>query len=389
MQSGSILTNKRICLTVGLGGVGKTTMAAVLGLQAAVCGKKALVMTIDPAMRLADALGLTSLPSGKHRLIKKSRMQQEGIPARSDLTVTMLDTGRSFRELIRREIPSQKARNRILEHTFFQKLCNDLAGSREYAAMEEILHLDRRGGFDLLVIDTPPSNQALDFLDAPDRILDVLEHGSYRWLMRPALLAGRIGLKILDFSGGYVVRTLTKFTGTPFLAELASFVDLFSGFMEGFHQRASAFKVILRSFECALVLITTPDPNRSDETLALYQKLCARNLIPHTLAVNRYTYPLEPLPDDPEIADQLLTHLGHALQSTKADAKSIFQAMRSSHEIINTKAARDDTHVRWLTGKLEQRSQVQKIPFFPDDIHSLGGLEKIRQAVFEPGAKAC
>ncbi len=201
MSLASLIRDRDILITIGTGGVGKTSTAAMLGLQAAVIGRKALVLTVDPAHRLADALGLKTLPVGQFRELSVKRLNDASVPARTSLTVVMLDASRTWNDLIAREVADTALAKRILEHPYFIRL-RDLAGSYEYAAMEELYHLHKQAKYDLLILDTPPAVHGFDFLEAPDRLLDVLEHEDFRFLLRSAALASNAGLRLLDFSGG-------------------------------------------------------------------------------------------------------------------------------------------------------------------------------------------
>jgi anion-transporting ArsA/GET3 family ATPase len=383
MSLSGIVGERRIAITVGPGGVGKTTVAAMLGLQAAVRGRRALVLTIDPAMRLAEALGLTGLAPGKRRTLSVDELKRQGVPARAPLTAVMLDTGKSLTDLIIREVPSDTKRERILRHPFFQRLCDDLAGSREYAAMEELYHLHTGSGFDLVVVDTPPTTHSLQFIDAPDRILDVLEHGSYRWLMRPALLAGKIGLKVLDFSGGYVVRTLSRFTGLEFLKELATFVDLFSGLMEGFRQRAAALKDILRSEACAFVLVTTADSSQASEATYLCRRLSNRDLSPDALVANRVALPPDPLPGETGWKEEMIGSLAnHSGQPRELVARCV-EAMIEAHGILDKMATRDQQNLLALSRSLDSGRHLSRVPLLPRDVHDIPSLEEMRRLAFD------
>jgi anion-transporting ArsA/GET3 family ATPase len=379
----SLIGAKRILVVMGSGGVGKTTLAATLGLQAAVQGRRALVLTIDPAMRLADALGLGALSAGDHHRLPEDALARSGVPARRPLSVAMLDTGRSLTALITREVSDPKRRRRILETPFFDRLCQDLAGSREYAAMEELHHLHLRSAYDLLIVDTPPTTHGLDFLEAPDRVLDVLEHDSYRWLMRPALLAGRLGLRVLDFSGGYVVRTLSKFTGIQFLKDLAAFIDLFSGSMEGFRQRAAALRSILTTDASAFLLVTTPDPSRSEECRYLNRRLSRRHLAPGAVIANRVTPSPAPLPREPGWRQKLTEAL--AAETGGRSAESMVAAMQRAHRMLSDLAERDRRRLAKLKESLPKQTRIVEVPLLEEDVHDIAGLEKMRRAVFTRG----
>ena len=382
----SLIGSRRILVVMGPGGVGKTTLAATLGLEAARQGRRALVLTIDPAMRLADALGLGSLTAGDHHMLPEDTLTRAGVPARRPLFVAMLDTGRSLTDLITREVSDPKRQKRILENPFFDRLCHDLVGSREYAAMEELYHLHIRGEYDLLIVDTPPTIHGLDFLEAPDRILDVLEYDSYRWLMRPALLTGKLGLRVLDFSGGYVVRTLSRFTGIRFLKDLAAFIDLFSGLMEGFRQRASALRSILTTDSSAFLLVTTPDPSRSEECLYLNRRLSRRHLAPGAVVVNRVTP--EPLPLPPEVDWQGKLIRALAEETGPEDAQAAVAAMLAAQQMLADLAGRDRGRLAELRESLPDHQEVVAVPLLEEDVHDIAGLEKMRRAVFAQGRES-
>jgi len=378
-----LINTKRILVVMGPGGVGKTTLAATLGLEAARQSRRALVLTIDPAMRLADALGLGNFSAGDHHKLPEDTLCRAGVPAKRPLFVAMLDTGRSLTDLIVREISDPKRQKRILENPFFDRLCHDLAGSREYAAMEEIHHLHTRGEYDLLIVDTPPTIHGLDFLEAPDRILDVLEYDSYRWLMRPALLTGKLGLKVLDFSGGYVVRTLSRFTGIRFLKDLAAFIDLFSGLMEGFRQRASALRSILTTDSSAFLLVTTPDPSRSEECRYLNRRLSRRHLAPGAVVVNRVTPQPPQLPAEPELSDKLTRALAEKVDP--GDSQAAVTAMLSAHQMLADLAKRDRSRLGELRESLPDHQEVITVPLLEEDVHDIAGLELMRRAVITQG----
>ncbi len=385
MSLHALLEERRIMLTMGPGGVGKTTVAAALGLQAAAAGRKALVLALDPAMRLANALGLADVPAGVSRELSIDRLRSAGVPARCPLTVEMLDAEKAWSGAIEREVADPVLRDRILGHPFFRRMSDDLTGAREYAAMEELYHLYLHGGYDLVILDTPPTVHGVDFIEAPDRVLDVLEHDAYRWLMRPALLAGKVGLRMLNFSGGYVVRTLSRFTGLEFLKQLAGFVDLFSGLLEGFRQRAAAVKATLRSPVTAFVLVTTADPSLTQESLFLYRRLQHRELTPAAIVVNRVTQRPPDLPDLPGWREELL-RVAVARGLSETVAYPVLDAMQTAHDRLLAMSERDRRQLDEMRNSLFGNCPLNPVPLLDSDVHDLAGLEQMRRALFEaPG----
>jgi len=381
MNLQALILQKRIVLTMGPGGVGKTTLSALWGLQAAVSGRKALVLTIDPAMRLADALGLSDLAPGEYRELTLAELARWGIAARAPLHVGMLHTGKCLTSLMEREVPAP-ARDKILAHPFFQRLCTDLAGSREYAAMEELHHLHLRGGFDVLVVDTPPSVQALDFLEAPDRVLDVLEVQGLGWLRGPALKLGRMGLRLIPSYGDAVLRTLKKFTGLDFLREMATFIELFADHLEGFRQRASEVRSILHSPMCAFVLVSSADEHQLDECAGLFRQVSALGISPASILVNRLVLPPKPLPSR-DAAVLLTEELERCFPAQREQVHRAVRAMEQAHRALGHLAARDAERVEAFEARMGLPLPVARVGLQPQDVHDLAGLEALRRAVFD------
>ncbi len=382
MNLGQLVEKKRIILTMGPGGVGKTTVAAALGLQAATLGRKALVLTLDPAMRLANAMGLETFAVGQRSELSTESLRAMNIPATQALSVEMLDTHKAWTDAIFRAVSDPSLRKRILHHPFFERMSKDLAGAREYAAMEEIYNLYLRGAYDLVILDTPPTVHGVDFLEAPDRVLDVLEHDAYRWLMRPALLAGKMGLRMLNFSGGYAIRTLSRFTGMEFLKDLAGFVDLFSGLLEGFRQRASVVRATLRSDVTSFVLVTVAQKGAVDETATLYRRLKNQKMAPDALVVNRFTFPPAQLIDSGGCNDEL-TELARRDRISESDVRLITETVISAYETMLKLSQRDRAALDSLKKLLPNCCDPHTVAMMDEDIHDLHGLEKLRMALFE------
>jgi len=281
-----VLARRRVVCCVGPGGVGKTTTAAALALRAAMAGKRSLVLTIDPARRLANSLGLKALGNRETR-IDEGLFRAAGLHPRGEMHAMMLDLKLTWDELVQRQAPSPERARQILENRLYQKLSTAMAGSLEYMAMEKVSELRSSGRFDVVVLDTPPTTNALDFLRAPDRILDVLDNDAMRILLGPMLKASRIGLKLFALPTGLVLRTLAKFTGQDFLRDLAHFMVAFEGMYEGFKQRAAQVKRLLAGPETAFVLVTTPSPLSIEDALFFHRALQADGISTTALVVNR------------------------------------------------------------------------------------------------------
>jgi len=271
------LLRKRLIVCVGCGGVGKTTTAAALALAGARHGRRAAVITVDPARRLKDALGLDNLSVEPHRV---------SIDSTTHFDALALDTKRAFDALVQRFAPSPTAAERILRNRLYQELSNELAGSGEYMAMEklhELVHLHR---YQLVIVDTPPSAHARDLLAAPNRLVNLLASRAVSLLQAPASLlsgastAGRLTLSAL-------LKALQRWTGFDLLQDLADFVSGFEHMIEGFSLRAEEVNRMLRTPTAAFVLVTTPEPHTVETTIEFHRELTSAGFAVAGIIANR------------------------------------------------------------------------------------------------------
>src|SRR4029079_18468316 len=218
MNVGDLLEGKQICICAGSGGVGKTTTSAAVAMEMAARGKKVAVLTIDPAKRLANSLGLPEL-GNEERLVEPERFIEHGVEMKGELWAMMLDAKRTFDELIERHAPDEATRDRVLNNRIYQEISNAMAGSQEYMAMEKLYELHQEGRFDLLVLDTPPTRNALDFIDAPERMTRFIEGRSLQFFLKP----GKLGLRIVGRSGAMLFSVLKRVTGIDLLQDLSEF----------------------------------------------------------------------------------------------------------------------------------------------------------------------
>ena len=281
-----LLAGRKVICCVGSGGVGKTTTSAALALRLAVEGQRVLVLTIDPARRLANSLGLSTL--GNHELaIDLQPLAAEGIHAKGTLHAMVLDLKLAWDELIQRDARSPEEAKQILDNRLYQTLSTVLAGSLEYMATERVAELSKSGRYDVIVLDTPPTTTALDFLDAPDRLLDVLNNDAMRLLLGPLLKAGRFGLRLFALPSSIILGTLARFTGATFLEDVARFMVAFEGMYAGFKRRAAEVKKLLASPEAAFVLVTSPNALTIDEALFVHRTLKDSGINTAAVVVNR------------------------------------------------------------------------------------------------------
>jgi anion-transporting ArsA/GET3 family ATPase len=269
-----IVATRHVVLCTGPGGVGKTTAAAALALAAARAGRRTVVVTIDPARRLADALGLSELGNQPSRV--------EGVGP-GELWAMMLDPKATFDDLVRRYAATDTQRDRILSNGFYRNVSEKLSGTHEYMAAEKLYELANDPRFDLVVVDTPPSRHALDMLEAPERLARFLDHRVYRTLVAPT----RTYLKVANVAAQAMVKTLSKVVGGEVISDAVSFFQAFEGIDVGFRERAKQVSSLLNDEATAYVLVTAPRADRLVETTWLAQHLVSRKVRPVCVVVNR------------------------------------------------------------------------------------------------------
>lgn len=270
----ALVDEKRILVCVGPGGVGKTTTAAAIGALAARRGRRTLICTIDPAPRLADALGVGGLGSDP-RPVPAAACRALGIPddGTERLHAVRLDTERTFARFVEGEVADPAMRRRIFDNAIYRQITTALTGSQEYAATLALYELAQSGGFDLIVLDTPPTANALDFLDAPKRIAAAVSSPALKWFARPIAGSGRLSFQRLWAGGAVVLRRLAKLVGSTFLDDVAAFLVDFQGVLGGFLTRANAIDRLLRGPEVAFLLVLVPAAAAVDEALYFHGRL--------------------------------------------------------------------------------------------------------------------
>jgi len=268
----------RIIVCCGSGGVGKTTTAAALGVRSAERGRKVVVLTIDPARRLAQSMGIDQLDNVPRRV--------GGIGGEGELHAMMLDMKRTFDETVEAHADADRARA-ILENPFYQSLSSGFAGTQEYMAMEKLGQLRARDEWDLIIVDTPPSRSALDFLDAPKRLGSFLDGKFIRLLMAPAKVGGRAGMKFLNVGMSMMTGTLGKLLGGQFLRDVQTFVAAMDTMFGGFRSRADATYKLLQAPGTAFLVVATPERDALREAAYFVERLAAENMPLAGLVLNR------------------------------------------------------------------------------------------------------
>ena len=366
MNVAQALRDKRVCICGGSGGVGKTTTSAAIAMGMAARGLKVAVVTIDPAKRLANSLGLEELGNEPH-LVDPKLFKAAGIEMKGELWAMMLDAKRTFDEVIERLAPDEKTRDEILENRIYQELSNAVAGSQEYTAMSKLYDLDREHDFDLLVLDTPPSRNALDFLDAPDRLTQFLEGRALQVFLRPTGFATRI----VGRGTGMVFSVLKRVTGVDLLQDLSVFFRSLAGLIDGFKERAEQVNALLSDPETTFLLVTSPEREPIDEAIYFWRKLKAARMPFGGVIVNRVHHDEAPDADPDKVAAELEDDLGPKLARKVAENFRDYQLL----------ARRDEANIERLAQQLDER-RLALVPHLDDDVHDIPGLARLHRFLF-------
>jgi len=268
-----------VVVCVGPGGVGKTTTAAAIALRGARAGSRACVVTIDPARRLADALGITGVGNEPHRVSPPPAEQ----PWPGELWAVMLDAQGTFDDLVGRYATNPAQAEAILANPVYRNISGALSGTQEYMAVEKLYELQESGDFDLIVVDTPPAQHALDFLEAPKHLARLLDNRVFRLLMVPT----RAGLRAFELGAQLMLRTIAKVAGGEVVSETIQFFTQFEGMEDGFRARARRAEELLHSNQTSFTLVCSPRRDTVEEALYLVSQMSASGAEASTVVVNR------------------------------------------------------------------------------------------------------
>ncbi len=360
---------RRIIVCCGAGGVGKTTTSAAIALRAAERGRKVVVLTIDPARRLAQSMGIEALDNTPRPVPGVSDDGEGG-----SLDAMMLDMKRTFDEVVESQASPEKARQ-ILENPFYVAVSSSFAGTQEYMAMEKLgqLHKDaqRSGRWDLIVVDTPPSRNALDFLDAPERLSSFLDGRFMRLLLAPA----KGPAKLMTAGFGLVTRAITTIIGAQVLGDMQAFVSAFDTLFGGFRQRAQATFELLQAKGTAFLVVAAPEPDALREAAYFIERLSAEDMPLAGLVLNRAS--TDP---GPELSEAAAEAAAERLRSGAGDAddedRSLAAGLLRLHADRKVMVAREHRlRERFATSHPDVATAV--VPALSTDVHDLHGLRVI------------
>ena len=369
-----LLNGKRIVVCAGAGGVGKTTVAAAVALGFATQGLRVLCITIDPAKRLADSLGIGAM-STEEQLVSPELFEEAGVIVSGSLTVLMLDTKRTFDDLVARHASSPAVRDRILNNRIYSYVSTSLAGTQSYMAMEKVLLVRQDPRFDLIVLDTPPTSNALDFLDAPERLIEAIDSAAMRWLVQTFEKSGRFSLNLVARGVALVLRGIGRLTGKGFLEHLAEFVAELNELFGGFRERAAAVATAFRAPDLAYVLVTSAAPAAIDEVSFFAARLREQGMRPNAVVVNR----LQP---SPAFADMATVQALARQQGLELSEQST-QAVAHAAEDDRRRARFEAEQLQVLASALgKDPPPVLRVPVLSADVHDVRSLSNVVSRLF-------
>ena len=282
-----LLTKGSVTILLGTGGVGKTTLAAALGLAGASANLNTAVITVDPSERLRDALGLAHL-GGQPTRIGARQLAAAGLDPKLRLSAMMLDVTGEWDAIVERFVADPATRRRIFDNAFYKSLTGEFAGSEAFAALQRLYDLHQTGAFELEVVDTPPAAQAFEFLQTPARMIRLLDSRTARWLFTPSLSAGRIAMKVASKAARFVVRELQRFAGGVVLSTIADFFAAASESMDAIVDRLHKTEALLHSPAVRFVMVTTAEPDRIRQAHELLGQMKSEGLKLSAIVINRF-----------------------------------------------------------------------------------------------------
>ena len=372
----ALLAAREIVITCGPGGVGKTTTAAATAAMAAVHQEgRVLVLTVDPARRLADALGVKGLGNTERR-IPDELFREAGVTPRGELWAAMLDTKESWDALIRRHAPDARTRQQILQNPLYRNISGRFVQSHDYIAMERLYEIHAEGNYDLIVVDTPPSRHALDFLDAPKRMADFFSSRLLRWLIVP------YRSRMMNLASKPFYQVADRLLGTQFLEDIAEFFILFNTLHEGFVQRAEAVGRLLEDRRTTFVVVSTLEAAPLYEAELLARALTDRRLHLGALVFNKV------LPD--YLRDAAAADVARALSERAGEIAGGLPTDPAMTERLLVEIAESFLNLRIVARReAEQQADlgvtpevVTSAPAFDTDIADMAGLLSLGRALW-------
>jgi anion-transporting ArsA/GET3 family ATPase len=355
---GDRLEGKRVVIVAGSGGVGKTTASAALALGMAAAGQRVAVVTIDPARRLADALGLQEL-GNEPRQVDPALLEGHGVEMQGELWAMMLDPKATFDDLIVKLSPDAGTREDVLGNRIYAQLSSAIAGSQEFSAVAKLYDISREERFDVVVLDTPPSRNALDFLDAPDRLTDFFEGKALKLFLVPTGIAARV----MGKGTSVVFAILKRLTGVDLLDDVSQLFRALGSLIDGFRERAAAVKALLADPSTTFFIVTSPEREPVAEAIFFHGKLREARMAFGGLIVNRAVIADPSLGEPAAVREALSADLGDRLAAKVADSVADLQLL----------AVRDAESIERLKTELDEPEPIV-VPRLDGEVQDIDGL---------------
>jgi len=381
-----LLATKEIVIACGPGGVGKTTTAAAAAVMAAIRhGSKVLVLTVDPAKRLADALGLDGIGNTEHR-VPDQAFRAAGIKPRGELWAAMLDTKESWDALVRRHAPDAQTRDEILANPLYQNIAGRFVQSHDYIAMERLYEIHSESEYDLIVVDTPPTRNALDFLDAPQRMADFFSSRLLRWLIVP------YRSRLVNVATKPFYQIADRILGTEFLADISEFFILFQSMYDGFVERSESVGRLLADRRTTFIVVSTLEavPLREAEFFA--EQLTSRHLHLGAMVLNKVLPVYLRGADGASLAESMRERASVLAGELAPGLTQLDAALGDTDQIVRVLTEVADSYLNFQVVALREMEEratlsvtpdvVATVPFFDSDLYDLGGLVRLGEQMW-------
>lgn len=375
MNFGSVLDGRSLVICVGSGGVGKTTTAASISLRAAKSGKKVLVLTIDPARRLANSLGLKQFGNDETQIDLSSLSDATG-----ELWAMMLDNRKTFDDLISRLAPDPQSKEAILNNRIYRATADNIVGSQDYMATEKLYDVVIQGDYDLVVLDTPPVKNALDFLDAPGRLARFLDKRIMKWFLAPYDERKIFG-KLIRGTSAVVFRLLSYIFGRGFLKDLSEYFNVFKDLYDGFRERQEAVVELFESDQTAFVVVCAPNGPSLEVASFFIEELERRKMNNPGVIVNQRHMTL----DHDANAEEVMGDRVREVAGTENDstARQLMARLKAAHQRLRQMSLVEDGLVSDLSSKLRRNQKIWSVPRFEEEVHDLQSLDRVGSTLFD------
>jgi anion-transporting ArsA/GET3 family ATPase len=375
-----VIAGKRLVVCVGSGGVGKTTTAAAIALQAAVAGRKVLVLTIDPARRLANSLGLSRFGNDELQIDLSS------LPgAKGELWAMMLDNKKTFDDLIQQIAPDEVRREAILNNRIYRATADNISGSQDYMATEKLHDVVIGGRYDLVVLDTPPVKNALDFLEAPGRLARFLDRRVMKWFLEP-YDKERVFGRLLSGTSAVIFRLLSHIFGSEFLDDLSEYFNHFRDLYDGFRERQEAVERMFFDQSATAFLVVCAPNGPSLEVAAFFLDELAKRRMPNPGVIVNQRHVARGVEVSAE-AELGAVATASASELSGPTARSLLARLGAAHRRLRELSEHEELLVREVRGHMRGGQSLWSVPRMPEEVHDLNGLSSVGAALLgaQPG----